>query len=168
MSQVYISPDLELVKKWVAKSQPSFSQILHISPILVKITKPFPLLQQKLNYGKLLISTEVTEDNISTPFLKFRINEYTFDAVLEAARRFKKMDHKHLCLWQTPKFMGDVSANGFFVLTLHNSFFHKLYLWSFFKWAFKTGPVAHSKSQLGWFSVGICKYKPGYKSHDLL
>ena len=21
---------------------------------------------------------------------------------------------------------------------------------------------------LGWFSVGICKYKPGYKSHDLL
>ena len=20
----------------------------------------------------------------------------------------------------------------------------------------------------GWFSVGICKYKPGYKSHDLL
>ena len=22
--------------------------------------------------------------------------------------------------------------------------------------------------RLGWFSVGICKYKPGYKSHDLL
>jgi hypothetical protein len=21
---------------------------------------------------------------------------------------------------------------------------------------------------LRWFSVGICKYKPGYKSHDLL
>ena len=21
---------------------------------------------------------------------------------------------------------------------------------------------------LGWFSVGICKYNPGYKSHDLL
>ena len=28
---------LEFVKKWVAKSQPSFSQILHISPILDKI-----------------------------------------------------------------------------------------------------------------------------------
>ena len=23
-------------------------------------------------------------------------------------------------------------------------------------------------NRLGWFSVGICKYKPGYKSHDLL
>jgi hypothetical protein len=25
-----------------------------------------------------------------------------------------------------------------------------------------------SSSTLGWFSVGICKYKLGYKSHDLL
>ena len=23
-------------------------------------------------------------------------------------------------------------------------------------------------TKTGWFSVGICKYKPGYKSHDLL
>ena len=26
----------------------------------------------------------------------------------------------------------------------------------------------HSKLLLNWFSVGICKYKPSYKSHDLL
>ena len=26
----------------------------------------------------------------------------------------------------------------------------------------------NSFSSSGWFSVGICKYKPGYKSHDLL
>ena len=25
-----------------------------------------------------------------------------------------------------------------------------------------------SFNNLGWFSVAICKYKPGYKSHDLL
>ena len=31
---------LEIVKKWVAKSQPSFSQILHISPVKDKITEP--------------------------------------------------------------------------------------------------------------------------------
>ena len=28
--------------------------------------------------------------------------------------------------------------------------------------------IFDSVSVQGWFSVGICKYKPGYKSHDLL
>ena len=28
--------------------------------------------------------------------------------------------------------------------------------------------VAFQKHGLRWFSVGICKYKPGYKSHELL
>ena len=32
---------LELVKECVVKRQPLFSQILHISPILEKITQPF-------------------------------------------------------------------------------------------------------------------------------
>ena len=28
--------------------------------------------------------------------------------------------------------------------------------------------IQRFKRGYGWFSVGICKYKPGYKSHDLL
>ena len=33
-------PKVKLVKKWVAKSQSSFSQILHLSPIVDNITQP--------------------------------------------------------------------------------------------------------------------------------
>ena len=32
--------EVELVKEWVMKSQPSFLQILHISPLLDKISQP--------------------------------------------------------------------------------------------------------------------------------
>ena len=32
---------------------------------------------------------------------------------------------------------------------------------------YEDGSVPKNKT-LWWFSVGICKYKPGYKSHDLL
>ena len=38
--------DFELVKKWVAKSQHSFSKILHISPIFDKISQPLNLSTQ--------------------------------------------------------------------------------------------------------------------------
>ena len=30
------------------------------------------------------------------------------------------------------------------------------------------GHILKFGQRLRWFSVGICKYKPGYKSHDLL
>ena len=32
-------------------------------------------------------------------------------------------------------------------------------------------PMVHTNKSVrpkGWFSVGICKYKPGYKSHEML
>ena len=49
------SPYLKLIKEWIAKSRPSFSQILHISPMLDKITQPFHLFQQKLRRRKLFL-----------------------------------------------------------------------------------------------------------------
>ena len=45
---------LELVKVWVAKSQPSFCQILHIFPILNKITQFFSYCNKKLDLKKML------------------------------------------------------------------------------------------------------------------
>ena len=39
---------IELVKYWVVKNQPSFPQILRISPILDNITQPLYIAQQKL------------------------------------------------------------------------------------------------------------------------
>ena len=44
----FSSLEVELVKERVAKSQSSFSQILHISPILDNITQLLYIAQQKL------------------------------------------------------------------------------------------------------------------------
>ena len=43
---------LELVKEWVPKSQPSFCQILHIFPILNKITQFFSYCNRKIGSEK--------------------------------------------------------------------------------------------------------------------
>ena len=53
---LHILHTLELVKELVAKSQPSFLQILHIFPILDKITQPFHLFQQKVTFKKVISS----------------------------------------------------------------------------------------------------------------
>ena len=48
---------------WVAKIRPYFFQILHISPILEKITRPFRLFQQKITLKKVISTKWLVYDN---------------------------------------------------------------------------------------------------------
>ena len=51
---------IELVKEWVAECRPSFSQIVHLFPILDKNHSTFPPISTKINLKK-LISNEMPD-----------------------------------------------------------------------------------------------------------